>query len=240
MDVFTKDPESNFNRQISHVAKLQLLAIAERGCDLLPLALKTVALIDKLVPRRTESELTALGLTYGLFISPQILNDTDQVETLLQNAALKQMKLLTDAPNSIIRTAICDATIMFKTDIATSHIPAVIPPSVEATAVLTITEPAMKAGKVGETFGSSITATGGALPYEFAIEEGSLPDGLTLDPKTGIIAGTPTEDGMFPFEVEVIDGKGDIASTNSGISISPIAMATDTSSAPSETPKENA
>lgn len=40
-------------------------------------------------------------------------------------------------------------------------------------------------------------------PLKFAIVEGSLPDGLTLDPDTGMISGTTIQDGVFTFKVKV-------------------------------------
>jgi len=46
---------------------------------------------------------------------------------------------------------------------------------------------------------------GGTAPYTYAITFGALPDGLALDPDTGIISGTPTTVGVFGFTVQVTD-----------------------------------
>jgi len=50
-----------------------------------------------------------------------------------------------------------------------------------------------------------LAARGGMPPWTWAIIAGHLPDGLTLDPATGTISGTPTALGQFHFAVEVSD-----------------------------------
>ena len=50
-----------------------------------------------------------------------------------------------------------------------------------------------------------VWACGGTRPYNFSIISGNLPPGLTLDPDTGLITGTPTTDGTYSFVVRVED-----------------------------------
>lgn len=58
-------------------------------------------------------------------------------------------------------------------------------------------------GKVGTAYTGSLTATGGVAPYTFSIISGCLPAGLTLNPTTGAITGTPTSAGTFSFTAKV-------------------------------------
>jgi hypothetical protein len=56
-----------------------------------------------------------------------------------------------------------------------------------------------------------VAVTGGTAPLAFNIVSpgtGTLPPGLTLNPGTGTIAGTPTATGTFPFTVRVADSFG--------------------------------
>jgi len=50
-----------------------------------------------------------------------------------------------------------------------------------------------------------LAARGGVPPWTWEVIAGRLPDGLTLDPATGVISGTPTALGQFRFAVEVSD-----------------------------------
>lgn len=41
----------------------------------------------------------------------------------------------------------------------------------------------------GVPFSCTLTATGGTPPYRWAISNGTLPDGFTLNPTTGVLSG---------------------------------------------------
>ncbi len=46
---------------------------------------------------------------------------------------------------------------------------------------------------------------GGVEPYQVMVTVGNLPDGLAIDPDTGVLSGTPNAGGVFAFTVEATD-----------------------------------
>jgi hypothetical protein len=77
----------------------------------------------------------------------------------------------------------------------------------------TITLPAsLPAGVVGTAYSQSVAASGGSVPYGYAVTVGSLPNGLTLNPTTGAITGTPTVGNTFNFTVTATDVYGCVGS----------------------------
>jgi negative regulator of sigma E activity len=90
---------------------------------------------------------------------------------------------------------------------ATSSCSIVVSPS-----TLTLSCPTGTA-QVGVAYSSALVASGGVAPYTFSIISGSLPPGLTLNTSTGAITGTPTTAGTYNFTAQVVDSKGNTATT---------------------------
>ncbi len=61
---------------------------------------------------------------------------------------------------------------------------------------------------VGAAYDEMLTHTGGTGPFTFSVSAGSLPPGLTLDPATGRLTGTPTTGGSYSFTVRILDSLG--------------------------------
>ncbi len=71
---------------------------------------------------------------------------------------------------------------------------------------LEITTASLPDAELGAAYSQTLAAQGGVAPYTWSISLGLLPDGLSLNPSTGEISGTPTAAGTEVFTVEVTDG----------------------------------
>ncbi|MCB9384653.1 MAG: putative Ig domain-containing protein [Bryobacterales bacterium] len=69
---------------------------------------------------------------------------------------------------------------------------------------ITTTSP-LPALTVSQTVSQTLAATSGTTPYVWSVSTGSLPDGLTLNPSTGVITGVPTAEGAASFSLQVAD-----------------------------------
>jgi outer membrane autotransporter protein len=80
--------------------------------------------------------------------------------------------------------------------------------SVLAAPSIALTPTALTGTSVGVPYTQALSASGGTAPYTYALSSGSLPPGLTLNPSTGVISGTPTQVGEYAFVVQVRDSQG--------------------------------
>ncbi|GAA3200069.1 fibronectin type III domain-containing protein [Actinocorallia longicatena] len=102
------------------------------------------------------------------------------------------------------------------------------PPSAPSAAVVPNDSPALTFppppdGQVGVAYSRPLTFTGGTAPYTWSVGSGSLPAGITLDPSTGLLSGTPTTPGTSAFTVRLTDssGKSDSRAATLTVSASP-------------------
>ncbi len=72
---------------------------------------------------------------------------------------------------------------------------------------ITVTNPGVNTGTVDAAFSQTFTVTGilGTVTWS---ETGALPAGITLNPSTGVLSGTPTVTGAFPITVKATDTNG--------------------------------
>ena len=74
-------------------------------------------------------------------------------------------------------------------------------------APLNITTTSLPSGTLNYNYNTTLGATGGVPPYTWSIAAGNLPPGLNLDPNGGVIFGTPTISGTYPFNLQVTDSQ---------------------------------
>ena len=86
---------------------------------------------------------------------------------------------------------------------------------------ITITTTVLSNGVVGTPYSQTIQTSGGLAPITFSIVSGNLPTGLSLDPSSGIISGTPTSASFIIFIVRATSNCGNFADQEFNIGISP-------------------
>jgi len=101
-----------------------------------------------------------------------------------------------------------------------------IDPPVPPKTTLQITTPSpLPRARVGHFYSVTLAAGGAPPPYAWSIPIGSsLPFGLTLNPVTGVLSGTPTDAGSVPFTVRASYNSEIDTDKNFEIAIDPPAL----------------
>jgi hypothetical protein len=102
----------------------------------------------------------------------------------------------TAAGTSTVAVTVTDAT-------NPTHLTATKNLTLVVVAPLSITTSSLVGGVVGSAYGGTVAATGGTTPYTWSAA--GLPAGLTMNPSTGAITGTPTAAGTSTVAVTVTD-----------------------------------
>ena len=96
------------------------------------------------------------------------------------------------------------------------------------TTPLTIVTTSLPTGTVGTTYQTvplypepGVYAAGGTPDYSYTVTQGSLPDGLKLDPASGFISGTPTTSGTSSFTVQATDSAASRVSQVLSVTVEP-------------------
>ncbi|HYI93632.1 MAG TPA: DUF4082 domain-containing protein [Bryobacteraceae bacterium] len=104
---------------------------------------------------------------------------------------------------------------------------------------VSITTTALPEGTVGVAYSTTLAASSGTAPLTWSIVTGSLPSGLTLNPGTGVIAGTPTTAAPSAFTVRVTDSATPVATAEKTLSIAiaaaPVPLSITTTALPGAT-----
>lgn len=73
---------------------------------------------------------------------------------------------------------------------------------------ITLSPTTLPPARAQTLYSQSVTASGGTAPYAYTVSAGALPNGLTLNPATGLISGTPLQGGIFNFTIQATDANG--------------------------------
>jgi len=132
------------------------------------------------------------------------------------------LKLSTDG--TLSGTALSLGTVSCDFAVVDSNVPRCIAHAtlnVTVQSDLTITSVTVPQAVVGTPYSFALTSTGGLPPATWALVDGALPQGLSIDPNTGIITGTPvTYNSLsdffktYVFTVQVSDAIGALASAS--------------------------
>lgn len=172
------------------------------------LVVSTTALPDAVVGSNYQTLLSAIGGT------------TPYTWSIAQGALPPGLTL--DADGTLHGTATSSGTFSFRAQVADVSAPsmqATVDLSLRVFSPLAIAAAVLPGGLLNTGYAEALTASGGAPPYTFAIASGGLPPGLSIDPSTGAIAGTPTQTGVFGFEVSATDAASPVNSATITLSI---------------------
>lgn len=93
-----------------------------------------------------------------------------------------------------------------------SGVPLSIPACIVGTATL------------GTFYSQTFSAVGGVAPYTWSIIAGAFPDGLSINPATGEVSGTPITAGPFSYTVQVTDFLGNTSTIDCTITVSGLSL----------------
>jgi len=106
-------------------------------------------------------------------------------------------KVTASQPVTIIATSLADSTVIAKVTAT------VVAP--QKLAALKIMTSGLAPATSGIAYDSTLSASGGAAPYQWLLTSGALPSGLQLNSSTGLISGVPNQAGTSSFTLTLKD-----------------------------------
>ena len=171
--------------------------------------------------------------------SLQVDGGTPNYTWSLKSGSLPAGLSLSASTGMISGTATTAGTSTFTVQVTDSGSPAqsqsVTASIMVSPSALVITSASPVDGQNGTTYAAGFQAAGGTPNYTWSLKSGSLPSGLSMNPSTGAITGTPTAAGFSAFAVQVTDSGSPAQSQSAAasITINPSALVIASASFPS-------
>ena len=90
-----------------------------------------------------------------------------------------------------------------------------------STTPLAMTNAALPQATEGVPYSAGLKATGGSAPYSWKVASGSLPSGFSFDAAAGVINGTASQSGTFPFTIQATDQAGQSVTQQLAVNVLP-------------------
>jgi len=156
---------------------------------------------------------------------PSASVQTDQGQTVAIAATLKNdssfqgVTWTLSGPGSLSGQSTVSATYVTPTTMTTAQTAtltatSLADPTKHASIQITVNLPpriltgSLPGGIRGSAYSLSLSESGGTSPFTWSVFSGAIPNGLSLNPSTGALSGTPTAGGTWDFEVELTDAAG--------------------------------
>src|SRR3984957_12183820 len=136
----------------------------------------------------------------GYAVTPYIAGVAQAVQTFSSTATTESVTGLTPGTSYTFKVAAVNAAGTGPASAASAAVTINAGPS--------LTFPAPPAGEVSIAYSDQLTASGGTGALTWSVSSGTLPPGLTLSSSTGLLSGTPTTAGSYPFTVKITDTTG--------------------------------
>jgi hypothetical protein len=205
-----------FSRR-KYTDSMRLPALLPPACKLPAMFLLFSTIAAAHITELRPSQVTAGGPAFTLTVFGE---DLEEGETLLWNGSplattfISSTELRAEIPASLITAALypTGGTATIRLQGFNSLQLQINPPAAGLSGPQITTPSPLPDATLSTAYSRTLQATGGAAPYAWSLLASSLPPGLSLNPTTGVISGTPTIGGTFTFTARVVDANG--AETN--------------------------
>ena len=136
----------------------------------------------------------------GYVVTPYIAGVAQTAQTFSSTATTETVTGLTPGTSYTFKVAAVNAAGTGPASAASAAV------TVNAGPSLTFGPP--PAGEASIAYSDQLTASGGTGALTWSVSSGSLPPGLSLSSSTGLLSGTPTTGGSYPFTVKITDTAG--------------------------------